>query len=80
VFYPFLSGRENLRAVARQCGLGDHRVDVVLGQAGLAERVGTPWPTTATACGNGWACPGGRFPARFTLPFLRAKTGPVQGA
>jgi len=39
-FYPFLSGRDNLRAVARRCGLGDHRVDVVLGQAGLAERAG----------------------------------------
>lgn len=25
---------------ARRCGLGDHRVDVVLGQAGLAERAG----------------------------------------
>jgi hypothetical protein len=30
-FYPFLSGRDDLRALARQCGLGDHRVDVVLG-------------------------------------------------
>ena len=39
-FYPVLSGRDNLRAVARRCGLGDHRVDVVLGQAGLAERAG----------------------------------------
>ena len=37
-FYPFLSGRDNLRAVARRCGIGDRRVDVVLGQAGLAER------------------------------------------
>ncbi len=37
-FYPFLSGRDNLRAVARRCGLGDHRVDEVLSQAGLAER------------------------------------------
>jgi hypothetical protein len=26
-FYPFLSGRDNLRAVARRCGLGDHRVE-----------------------------------------------------
>jgi ABC-type multidrug transport system ATPase subunit len=41
-FYPFLSGRDNLRAVARRCGLGDHRVDVVLGQAGLANGPGTP--------------------------------------
>jgi len=39
-FYPFLSGRDNLRAVARRWGLGDHRVEVVLGQAGLAERAG----------------------------------------
>jgi ABC-2 type transport system ATP-binding protein len=39
-FYPFLSGRDNLRAVARRCGIGDRRVDVVLGQAGLAERAG----------------------------------------
>jgi len=37
-FYAFLSGRDNLHAVARRCGLGDQRVDVVLGQAGLAER------------------------------------------
>ena len=40
VLHPFLSGRGNLRAVTRRCGLEDHRVDVVLGQAGLAERVG----------------------------------------
>ncbi|MGH3232839.1 MAG: ABC transporter ATP-binding protein, partial [Streptosporangiaceae bacterium] len=39
-FYPFLSGRDNLRAVARRCGIGDRRVDVVLGQAGLAGRAG----------------------------------------
>ena len=39
-FYPFLSGRDSLRAVARPCGLGDHRAEVVLGQAGLAERAG----------------------------------------
>ena len=39
-FYPFLSGRDNLRAVARRCGIGDGRVDAVLGQAGLAERAG----------------------------------------
>jgi ABC-2 type transport system ATP-binding protein len=39
-FYPFLSGRDNLRAVARRCGIADRRVDVVLGQAGLAERAG----------------------------------------
>lgn len=39
-FYPFLSGRDNLRAVARPCGIGDDRVYVVLGQAGLLERAG----------------------------------------
>jgi hypothetical protein len=39
-FNPFLSGRDNQRAVALRCGLGDHRVDIVLGHAGLAERAG----------------------------------------
>ena len=39
-FCPFVSGRDNLRGMARRCDLGDHRVDVVLGQAGLAERAG----------------------------------------
>jgi ABC-2 type transport system ATP-binding protein len=39
-FYPFLSGRDNLRAVARRCRIADRRVEVVLGQAGLAERAG----------------------------------------
>ena len=39
-FYPFLSGRDNLRAMARRCGVADGRVDAVLGQAGLAERAG----------------------------------------
>jgi ABC-type multidrug transport system ATPase subunit len=37
-FYPFLYGRDNLRAVARRCGLGDRRVEMVIGQTGLAER------------------------------------------
>jgi hypothetical protein len=39
-FYPFLFGGDNLRAAARRCGLGDHQVDVVPGQARLAERAG----------------------------------------
>jgi ABC-2 type transport system ATP-binding protein len=39
-FYPFLSGRDNLRALARRCRIADAQVDVVLGQAGLAERAG----------------------------------------
>jgi ABC-type multidrug transport system ATPase subunit len=37
-FYPFLSGRDNLRAAARRCGVGDSRVDAVLDQVGLTAR------------------------------------------
>ena len=37
---PVLVGPGQPAAVARRCGFGDHRVDVVLGQAGLAERAG----------------------------------------
>jgi ABC-type multidrug transport system ATPase subunit len=37
-FYPSCPGRDNLRAAARRCNLGDHQVDVVPGQARLAER------------------------------------------
>jgi len=37
-FYPFLSGRDNVRAAARRCGIGDSRVDVVIDQAGLTAR------------------------------------------
>jgi hypothetical protein len=50
---PFLSGPDNLRAVARRCGLGDHRVDVALGRAGLAERAGDAVAGDSTARGNG---------------------------
>lgn len=39
-FYPFLSGRDNVRVVARRCGIGDQRVEVVLEQAGLTARAG----------------------------------------
>jgi ABC-2 type transport system ATP-binding protein len=39
-FYPFLSGRDNLRTVARRCRVGDGRVDEVLGLAGLTARAG----------------------------------------
>jgi ABC-2 type transport system ATP-binding protein len=39
-FYPFLSGRDNLRAVARRSGVGDRRVDVVLDRVGLTARAG----------------------------------------
>ena len=37
-FYPFLSGRDNLRTMARRCGVSDRRVDAVIDQAGLTER------------------------------------------
>ena len=39
-FYPFLSGRDNLRAAARRCRVPDARVETVLGVAGLAARAG----------------------------------------
>jgi ABC-type multidrug transport system ATPase subunit len=39
-FYPFLSGRDNLRAAARRCGIGNKTVDGVLDRVGLAERGG----------------------------------------
>jgi ABC-2 type transport system ATP-binding protein len=39
-FYPFLSGRDNLRAAARRRGVPDTRVDEVLATAGLAARGG----------------------------------------
>jgi ABC-2 type transport system ATP-binding protein len=37
-FYPFLSGRDNLRAAARRCRVGDRRVEAALERVGLAER------------------------------------------
>jgi ABC-type multidrug transport system ATPase subunit len=39
-FYPFLSGRDNLRAAARRCQVKDARVDAVLDVAGLTARAG----------------------------------------
>jgi ABC-type multidrug transport system ATPase subunit len=39
-FYPFLSGRDNLRVAARRCSLPDRRVDEVLEVAGLRQRGG----------------------------------------
>jgi ABC-2 type transport system ATP-binding protein len=39
-FYPFLSGRDNLRAVARRCQLADTRVEAVLETVGLTARAG----------------------------------------
>jgi ABC-2 type transport system ATP-binding protein len=37
-FYPYLSGRDNLRVMARYCGAPPQRVAEVLGQVELAER------------------------------------------
>jgi ABC-type multidrug transport system ATPase subunit len=37
-FYPFLSGRDNLRTAARRCRVGDRRVEAALERVGLAER------------------------------------------
>jgi ABC-2 type transport system ATP-binding protein len=37
-FYPFMSGRDNLRAAARRSGVPDSRVDAVLDQAALTAR------------------------------------------
>src|SRR5438270_3543822 len=39
-FYPTLSGRKNLRVLARLGGVPDERVDAVLAQVGLADRAG----------------------------------------
>jgi ABC-2 type transport system ATP-binding protein len=37
-FYPFLSGRDNLRALARRIGIGDREVDLALARLGLGAR------------------------------------------
>jgi ABC-type multidrug transport system ATPase subunit len=37
-FYPYLSGRDNLRVLARHAGVGDDRVEAVLDQVGLSDR------------------------------------------
>jgi len=44
-FYPFLSGRDNLRSAARRTGISDSRVDAVLDQVALAERGRDPVAT-----------------------------------
>jgi ABC-type multidrug transport system ATPase subunit len=41
-FYPFMSGRDNLRAAARRSGVGDARVDTVLAEVALSARAGDP--------------------------------------
>jgi len=44
-FYPYLSGRENLRVLARYRGLGDREVDRVLERVDLTERAGDRFKT-----------------------------------
>ncbi len=44
-FYPFLSGRENLRMLAAYTGTGAARIDVVLDQVDLLERAGDAFKT-----------------------------------
>jgi ABC-2 type transport system ATP-binding protein len=44
-FYPHLSGRDNLRVVARLAGLPEHRVDVVLAEVDLLGRAGDRFKT-----------------------------------
>ena len=39
-FYPYLSGRDNLRVLARHTGMPDARVDAVLDELGLTDRAG----------------------------------------
>ncbi|NUS44072.1 MAG: ABC transporter ATP-binding protein [Mycobacteriaceae bacterium] len=42
-FYPYLSGRDNLRVLARYRGLGDAAADLALDRAGLASRGRDPF-------------------------------------
>jgi ABC-type multidrug transport system ATPase subunit len=37
-FYPYLSGRDNLRVLARYAGVAEERVEAVLGEVGLSAR------------------------------------------
>jgi ABC-type multidrug transport system ATPase subunit len=39
-FYPYLSGRDNLRVVARYAGVSDDRVEAVLDEVRLSDRAG----------------------------------------
>jgi ABC-2 type transport system ATP-binding protein len=44
-FYPYLSGRDNLRAVARHAGVPDTRIPLVLDQVDLTDRAGDRYAT-----------------------------------
>jgi ABC-2 type transport system ATP-binding protein len=44
-FFPFLSGRDNLRAIGRRTGVGDRRVDEVVDRVSLSARARSPYGT-----------------------------------
>src|ERR671918_480101 len=44
-FYPFLSGRDNLRVLARQAGVREARIDGALGEVALTARAGDRFRT-----------------------------------
>jgi ABC-type multidrug transport system ATPase subunit len=47
-FYPYLSGRDNLRVVARYAGVAEERVATVLGEVGLSARAGDRFSAYST--------------------------------
>jgi ABC-type multidrug transport system ATPase subunit len=47
-FYPFLSGRDNLRAMARHAGVPVVRIDGALGRVGLSSRAHDDFSTYST--------------------------------
>ena len=44
-FYPFLSGRDNLRVLARYAGIAEERIEPVLAEVELSERAGDAFGT-----------------------------------
>ncbi|HEY8678591.1 MAG TPA: ABC transporter ATP-binding protein [Candidatus Dormibacteraeota bacterium] len=47
-FYPYLSGRDNLRVMARYCGFKESRIDMVLKQVDLLDRSRHKFKTYST--------------------------------
>lgn len=47
-FWPYLSGRDNLRLLARYCGLADGRVATVLAEVAMSEHAARPFATYST--------------------------------
>ncbi len=47
-FWPYLSGRDNLRLLARYCGLSDKRVPTVLAEVGMEDHASRPFATYST--------------------------------